>query len=303
MNFIQSPVGLVPKDNGKKTQLIFHLSYDFHQEESKQNSLNYYTPRHLASVQYNDLDCVISELINLAKISEENIEMVKKRCHDRGQEVITKDGKKFVPIYSGKTDVQSAFRLVPLSRWSWQWLIMKAQDPLSGEWKYFIDKCLPFGASISCAIFQEFSDALRYLAEYRTQSPGSINNYLDDFLFLARTLIRCNYLMQQFFILCEEIGVPISEEKTEWASLRTIFLGILLDGKSLTLAIPVEKKNRAINTLMDMIDHKKAAVKELQSLCGYLNFLCKVIFPGRTFVRRMYSKFSKVMDLPFRRRS
>ena len=26
-NFVQSPVGLVPKDNGNKTRLIFHLSY------------------------------------------------------------------------------------------------------------------------------------------------------------------------------------------------------------------------------------------------------------------------------------
>ena len=26
-DFIQSPVGLVPKDNGKDTRLIFHLSY------------------------------------------------------------------------------------------------------------------------------------------------------------------------------------------------------------------------------------------------------------------------------------
>ena len=27
-NFIQSPIGLVPKDGGKQTRLIFHLSYD-----------------------------------------------------------------------------------------------------------------------------------------------------------------------------------------------------------------------------------------------------------------------------------
>ena len=26
-HFIQSPIGLVPKDGGKKTRLIFHLSY------------------------------------------------------------------------------------------------------------------------------------------------------------------------------------------------------------------------------------------------------------------------------------
>ena len=30
------------------------------------------------------------------------------------------------------------------------------------------------------------------------------------------------------------------------------------------------------------LNMKKAMVWELQELCGYLNFLCKAIYPGRT---------------------
>ena len=41
-----------------------------------------------------------------------------------------KDGKTIV--LGGKTDVQSAFRLVPLKPGSWKWLIMKAEDPQTG---------------------------------------------------------------------------------------------------------------------------------------------------------------------------
>ena len=33
-------------------------------------------------------------------------------------------------------------------------------------------------------------------------------------------------------------------------------------------------------------------VKELQQLAGLLNFLCRAIFPGRAFTRRMYAQFS-----------
>ena len=36
---------------------------------------------------------------------------------------------------------------------------------------------------------------------------------------------------------------------------------------------------------------------ELHTLCGFLNFLNKAVFPGRTFTRRMYSKFSGIMDI------
>ena len=38
-SYIQSPVGLVPKDNGKDTWLIFHLSYP-----KKGHSVNSATP-------------------------------------------------------------------------------------------------------------------------------------------------------------------------------------------------------------------------------------------------------------------
>ena len=101
--------------------------------------------------------------------------------------------------------------------------------------------------------------------------------------------------------MCSEIGIPIALDKTEWAAIRIVFLGILLDGEHLRLGVPLEKKNRALHLLYGMLDHKKATVKELQALCGYLNFLSKAIFPSRTFTRRMYSKFGQVMDLPSRR--
>ena len=37
-------------------------------------------------------------------------------------------------------------------------------------------------------------------------------------------------------------------------------------------------------------------MKELQILCGYLNFLNKAIYPGRVFTRRMYAKYANVVD-------
>ena len=39
-NYVQSPIGLVPKDGGKQTRLIFHLSYKF---KNGNESINYWT--------------------------------------------------------------------------------------------------------------------------------------------------------------------------------------------------------------------------------------------------------------------
>ena len=175
--------------------------------------------------------------------------------------------------------------------------MMKARDPLTDEWKYFIDKCLPCGASISCALFQRFSDALCHLIEYRVGRKKSLTNYLDDFLFIALTIALCNGMIRKFLDLCDEIGVPISIEKTEWVSDVIVFLGILLDGRNLVLSIPLEKRQLAVSLLREISQKWKATVKELQRLCGYLNFIGKAVFTGRTFTRRMYAKYSKVVNV------
>ena len=211
-------------------------------------------------------------------------------------------------VYGGKTDIQSAFRLAHLKRKCWKWLIMKAQDP-NGKWVFFVDKCLPFGTSISCSIFQQFSNALKFLIEYRISRLGicggmdmtdTTTNYLDDFLFLALSILQCNQQIREFLSLCDQLGVLIASDKMVWASEFIVFLGILLDGHSFILRILMEKRMKAVKMIHNILDRKKskATVKELQELCGYLNFLCKAIFPGRTFLRRMYAKYSNIVHFP-----
>ena len=62
-NYMQLPIGLVPKAGGDQTQLIFHLSYDFKCDGLK--SLNYHTPRHKCTVKYKDLDSVVRVYLQL----------------------------------------------------------------------------------------------------------------------------------------------------------------------------------------------------------------------------------------------
>ena len=121
-------------------------------------------------------------------------------------------------------------------------------------------------------LFQHFSDVLCFLIEFRVSMKKCITNYLDDFLFIARMVALCNYMIQQYLDLCEEIGVPIASDKTEWADEIIIFLGVLLDRRHLILAIPNEKREMAVTMLTEMCNHTKCTVKDLQRLCGYLNF-------------------------------
>ena len=104
-----------------------------------------------------------------------------------------------------------------------------------------------------------------------------INYYLDDFLFVAYARSICNQMIQGFFDICVTEGVPITQEKTEWSNSIMVFLAILLKGIEMTLGIPEEKRQKALYLLRKMMDKQKTTVRELQILCGYLNFLNKAI--------------------------
>ena len=103
-------------------------------------------------------------------------------------------------------------------------------------------------------------------------------------------------MMRHFLDICDDIGVPISMEKTEFAVTVIIFLGILLDGQLHVLAVPEQKRLKALSYLQEIIDKRSATVRQLQSLAGLLNFLNHAIFPGRAFTHRMYAKFSGMVN-------
>ena len=182
----------MPKDNGRETQLIFHLSHDFPDGKS----INSYTAHDKCTVKYHDLDEAV-------KCCLEHLEQTNGETN----------------LWFGKVDGRSAFRVLPLLKKCWKWLLMTAQNPENGEVQYFIDKCLPFGHSISCALFQAVSNALKHIFVHRTSwkvpRQHVVNNHLNDFLFIARMYLMCNWLVQQFILMCSQIGFPLVEAKNQ----------------------------------------------------------------------------------------
>ena len=268
-NYVQSPIGLVPKADNK-TRLIFHLSYDFGDVE-QQKSVNHHIPDHICTVKYNDLDCAVCNFLR----------------------TLEQYGHLTDTLYYCKTDASSAFRVLPVKVSQRFLLVMKMRHPEMQEVLYFIDKCLPFDSSISCALYQAFSNALKHIAEWRIiiimKIQPALTNYLDDFLFVAISIVLCNGMMQQFLWVCTQLNCPISAEKTVWATPILTFLGVLFNGRTLTLSVPEDKKVNALSLINYATSKKKVTVKFIQKLTGTLNFLNRVIVPGRAFTRGMYS--------------
>ena len=123
-NFIQSPIGLVPKagEDGHETRLIFHLSYDCKRDGNK--SVNFHTPKEKCSAKYRDIDFAIATYLhivgkNCAESAEQNTpdseSARRKSCwkSNFNGDHTQKNGKK--TVFAGKSDLKSAFRILGLS--------------------------------------------------------------------------------------------------------------------------------------------------------------------------------------------
>ena len=190
----------------------------------------------------------------------------------------------------------AAFRHLAMKKKYWKFLVMKAQSPIDDKWYYFIDKCMPFGAAISCSHFQAFSNAIAHIVRYMTKRDNI--NYLDDFFFAALLTAICNDQIHTFLQVCKTINFPVSMEKTFWGTTKLTFLGLLIDTINQLVCIPTDKVDRAFRLIETTLTKKsrKITLHELQQLTGFLNFLCKAVVPGRVFTRRLYHVEERALD-------
>ena len=82
------------------------------------------------------------------------------------------------------------------------------------------------------------------------------------------------------------LKAPVVASKTIGPSREIEFMGIILDSVRMEARLPQDKLIR-INQLLDSFKNRRSVrLVELQSLIGTLQFACKVVVPGRTFLQR-----------------
>ena len=196
--------------------------------------------------------------------------------------------------FMAKADIKEAYRLIPLAPNCYNLLGFQL------EGQYFYDRCLPMGASSSCAIFEKFSDSLVYILK-EVYKVKHIIKMLDDFLFIGESEILCKYALDSFRHLCKLIGVPLAEEKTVLPCTCLIFLGIQLDKDRNEASIPPDKVSAYLSEIRDLRKRSRCSYKELKSAIGKLQFASAIVPSGRCFLRRLHdatagpkSSFSQV---------
>ncbi len=150
-DFVINPLGLVPKtsDTGQHLPTLYpddEKSYCLITDLRK-SGLNAGIPKERATVQYTQFETVIRAV----------------QAQGHGS-------------YLAKTDLSSAFRHVPIHPQDWHLLGMKVWGT------YLFDKCLPFGLSTSCVIFEEISTAIEAISRACLSLGQDLHHYLDDFI-------------------------------------------------------------------------------------------------------------------------
>lgn len=246
-NFRVSPLGLVPKKEAGEFRMIHDLSYP------KGDSVNAHIDPKLCSVQYTKFDAAVHMVQKLGP-----------------------------GALLAKSDLKSAFRNLPVAKRDFPNLGFKFKG------QYFFDKAMPFGCSISCASFEMFACFLEWAVRVSC-SVGEIEHYLDDFLFGGEGgTNHCQCLLNAFISRCSSFGVPIADDKTVGPCTVLIFLGLEIDSLLMQVRIPQEKLKTVVEQITGILRHNRSTtLRELQSLLGSLNFMCRAIAPGRPFCRRL----------------
>ena len=123
-NLQVSPIGLVPKKHSNKYRTIFHLSFP----KSGTSSINHHIAKEDFSLQYITIDNAVEGILNFGQ-----------------------------GCFLAKTDIESAFRLIPVAPKDYELLGMYWDQ------QYYYDKVLPFGLRSAPALFNQLSDAVEWI--------------------------------------------------------------------------------------------------------------------------------------------
>ena len=238
------PVGVIPKKHSTEWRTIYHLSFP------QGTSINDHIPKDPYSLSYVRVDDAIRILQSLG----------------RG-------------AFMAKTDLKSAFRLIPIHPDDWNLLGIYWQS------QYYVDMYLPFGLRSAPFLFNQLSDGLEWILK-NNYGIQHVIHILDDFFIAERNKSDCLTSFSTLLRVFMSLKAPVVASKTIGPSREIEFMGIILDSVRMEARLPQDKLIR-INQLLDSFKNRRSVrLVELQSLIGTLQFACKVVVPGRTFLQR-----------------
>ena len=183
-----------------------------------------------------------------------------------------------------KVDLQNTYRSVGTHPDSWRvtgmsWCFSGSKVPT-----YLYDKRLPFGARASPMIFHRLTQAA---CRMMANKGYTVLAYLDDFLIIEPTQLRCRAAFDMLVSLLETLGFTINWTKVVYPTQRLTFLGVEIDTVKCELRLPDDHMTELLSLCKATILKCKCSTLHLQRLLGKLNWVACVVLGGRIFLRHL----------------
>ena len=180
-----------------------------------------------------------------------------------------------------KFDVKAAYRNIPVHPSDRFLLGMKWRE------SYYVDLTLPFGLRSAPYIFNSVADMVEWILVH-SYEVSDLLHYLDDFITAdppASTQYARN--LSTALAVCDQLGLPLHPGKCVGPAPVLTVLGIELDSVNQVARLPAEKLHALQELIASWLARSWCNRRELESLIGHLHHATKVVWPGRTFLRRM----------------
>ena len=111
-----------------------------------------------------------------------------------------------------------------------------------------------------------------------------VNSFIDDFIIWASTRAEAIAHLDWTRKVLVWLGFKINEKKTsEYPVQSLVYLGVLLDLKSLTVSLPQDKIAKLKGLCNSTLEKQKISRAELEGLIGLITFSYSVIPLGRMY--------------------
>ena len=187
--------------------------------------------------------------------------------------------------YLAKIDLRHAYRSVPIHPSNYPATGLKWTFSGDSHPTYMYDTRLCFGGRRSPGIFHRLTQSVRRMM-CRKGFHGIVV-YLDDFLIVSRSKEECELAFSTLHELLLDLGFEISPSKVVPPCQQLTFLGIVFDTQTMELSLPKDKLKETKDLVDLFTKRKRASKRQLQQLAGKLNWACRVVHGGRTFLRRI----------------
>ncbi len=254
-----NPIGVVQKKYSDKKRIIMDLS----------------APHDLEDV---------SSLNSLIDKAEYSLSYVKV---DDAAAIIKQYGR-----YSwlNKFDLADAFKVIPVKPELWPFQGLKYNG------KYYFYKRLVFGSRSSPAIFTLLSEAIAWIVINKYKIPSFLF-LLDDYIAIIKPEEDSDRVMALITHIFGKLSIPLNPSKTVGPTFCLEYLGLILDSDRMEIRLPLDKLERLREMLDSLLLKKKCTKQQLLCLLGHLNFACRAIGPGRTFISRIIEATKGVKKL------